>query len=267
MKGCPDRLITRSRWQGYALLIGLLGLIFGQTTAQADWLGWFSDAAPLQVEIADPYIELHTGAGRGYPVFHVVERGARIQILKRRTDWFKVRTPDGTQGWVARKQLERTLTQQGEQLEIRDATRKEFAFHRWEMGAMGGNFENADVISLYGGFFLTPKLSVEVSGSKIFARFSDADMLDASVLIHPFPEWRVSPFFTVGTGVIGTDADTTLVQEPDRTDQLGHVGAGLRIYLARRFVFRIQYKNYVIFQSTNDNQEIDEWKAGFAVFF
>ena len=55
--------------------------------------------------------------------------------------------------------------------------------------------------------------------------------------------------------------------EPDRTDQLAHVGAGVRVYLARRFVFRAQYKNYVIFQSTDDNQEIDEWKAGFSVFF
>jgi len=57
------------------------------------------------------------------------------------------------------------------------------------------------------------------------------------------------------------------VQESDRTDQLANAGAGVRIYLARRFIFRAQYKHYVIFQSTNDNQEIDEWKAGFAVFF
>ena len=31
--------------------------------------------------VNDPYIELHTGPGRGYPIFHVTERGERIIIL------------------------------------------------------------------------------------------------------------------------------------------------------------------------------------------
>jgi len=229
--------------------------------------GWFWGTPPLRVEVADPYIELHSGAGRGYPVLHVEERGSYIEIHKRNTDWFKVTTDSGKEGWVARDQLERTLTPAGQKLEIPDATLQEFAFHRWEMGAMGGDFESADVMTIYGGFSLTPNLSVEASVSKIFADFSDADMADISVLIHPFPAWRISPFFSLGSGVIRTDPKTTLVQEPDRTDQLAHVGMGVRIYLARRFMFRAQYKNYVIFQSTDDNQEIDEWKAGFSVFF
>jgi uncharacterized protein YgiM (DUF1202 family) len=242
----------------------LLALVLGSDNATA---GWFSGPPPLSAEIADPYIELHSGAGRGYPVFHVEERGSQIEILKHKTDWFKVRTDSGKEGWVAREQLERTLSPSGEQIEIRDATMAEFSFRRWEMGAMGGDFENADVLTIHGGFSFTPNLSVEASVSKIFADFSDADMADVSVSIHPFPAWRVSPFFSLGTGVIRTDAKTTLVQESDRTDQLAHVGAGVRVYLARRFVLRAQYKNYVIFQSTDDNQEIDEWKAGFSVFF
>jgi uncharacterized protein YgiM (DUF1202 family) len=260
---------ARSRGRGRPLAFVLL-LMLGSTVqvAQADILSrLFGSDQPMNVEVADPYIELHTGAGEGYPVFHVEERGAWVEILKRKTDWFKVRTDAGKEGWVARAQLERTLTPTGEQMEIKDATQKEFAFHRWEMGAMGGSFENADVLSLYGGFFLTPKLSVELSGSQIFAAFSDGKMADVSINMHPFPEWRFSPFFSVGTGLIRSNPDTTLVQEPDRTDQLAHVGVGVRVYLTRRFMFRAQYKNYVIFQSTDDNQEINEWKAGFAVFF
>jgi uncharacterized protein YgiM (DUF1202 family) len=242
----------------------LLVLLPGIETASA---GWFSDEPPMRVEVADPFIELHSGAGLGYPVFHVEERGSAVEILKRKTDWFKVRTSSGREGWVSRDQLERTLTPTGETMEIRDATISEFSFHRWEMGAMGGDFESSDVMTVYGGFSFTPNLSAEASVSKVFADFSDADMADISISIHPFPAWRISPFFTLGTGVIRTDPKTTLVQEPDRTDQLAHVGAGVRIYLARRFLFRAQYKNYVIFQSTDDNQEIDEWKAGFSVFF
>ena len=45
----------------------------------------------LQVFVSEPYLELSTGPGRGYPVFHVVEREASVDVLFRRTDWFKVR--------------------------------------------------------------------------------------------------------------------------------------------------------------------------------
>ena len=60
--------------------------------------------------VAEPYIELHTGPGRGYPVFHVVDRGETITVLKRRTDWFRVRTAKGKEGWVKRAAMELTLT-------------------------------------------------------------------------------------------------------------------------------------------------------------
>jgi hypothetical protein len=53
----------------------------------------------------------------------------------------------------------------------------------------------------------------------------------------------------------------------DRTDQVAHVGLGVRTYLTRRFVVRAEYKSYVVFTSRDDNEEIEEWKAGFSFFF
>jgi len=253
---------------GYLLVLCLAYLLVYTAPTHAGVLGkLFGNDRPLEVQVADPYIEMHSGAGRGYPILQVEERGAWISILKRKTDWFKVRTERGREGWVAREQLERTLTPTGDKLTIAQATQKEFSSHRLEIGALGGTFEGAETITLYGGVFLTPKLSLELSASKIFPAFSSGEMADISINMHPFPSWRFSPFFTLGTGLIRSNPNTTLVQQPDRVDQLAHVGLGVNVYLARRFVFRAQYKNYLIFQSTDDNQEINEWKAGFAVFF
>jgi hemolysin activation/secretion protein len=56
------------------------------------------------------------------------------------------------------------------------------------------------------------------------------------------------------------------VDEQDRTEQISSVGLGVRWYLTRRFVLRAEYQSHVIFQNTDDNQEINEWKAGFAFF-
>src|SRR5688572_28719502 len=61
----------------------------------------------LQVFISEPYLELSTGPGRGYPVFHVVERDASVDVLFRRTDWFKVRDEQGVEGWARANDLRR----------------------------------------------------------------------------------------------------------------------------------------------------------------
>ncbi|MCO4812860.1 MAG: SH3 domain-containing protein, partial [Gammaproteobacteria bacterium] len=57
------------------------------------------------VVVADPYIEMRTGPGRGYPIFHVVDRGENISIVMQRTDWYLVRDADGDEGWVDRAQM------------------------------------------------------------------------------------------------------------------------------------------------------------------
>ena len=63
-----------------------------------------------RVVVQDAYLEFRTGPGRGFPVFHVVDRGESVELLRRRTDWIKVRVDGGKEGWVNRSQLERTLT-------------------------------------------------------------------------------------------------------------------------------------------------------------
>lgn len=51
-----------------------------------------------QVFVKTPYLELHTGPGRGYPVFDVVAQGDSVIVLFRRTQWLKVRTRRGVEG-------------------------------------------------------------------------------------------------------------------------------------------------------------------------
>ena len=75
-------------------------------------------AAPPGVVVQDPYLEFHSGPGRGYPVFHVVDRGESVALLRRRTDWIKVRAEDGLEGWVNREQLERTLSPTGDAVAV-----------------------------------------------------------------------------------------------------------------------------------------------------
>jgi len=219
------------------------------------------------VAVADPYLEMHTGPGRGYPIFHVIDRGETVQVLSQRTDWFLVRGPDGKEGWVDRAQMEQTLQPSGETTEFAQANQQDFTDAKWEAGLLAGDFGGANIISVYGGYSLNPNVSLEVWGSQILGNFSNGWMGSVNVVHETWPDWRISPFFTLGTGVINTSPKSTIVQGEDRTDQIAHAGAGFRIYATRRFVIRAEFKSYVVFTSRDDNEEVEEWKAGFAFFF
>jgi len=229
--------------------------------------GVLAEEEYFTVVVAEPYIELRTGPGRGYPVFHVVDRGDEVEVTKRRTDWFKVRTVRGKEGWAKRADMELTLTTAGGATQFAEAGLGDFSRRRWEGGVLAGDFEGGDVISAYVGYAMTQNLSVELAASQVFGGFSDAVTGTVSLVAQPFPEWRLSPFFSLGGGYIYTDPNVTLVDEADRTEEIASVGVGVRWYLTRRFLMRAEYRNYVIFQAKDDNQEINEWKAGFAFFF
>ena len=226
-----------------------------------------AEEALRQVAVADPYLEMHTGPGRGYPIFHVVDRGESVSIVVQRTDWYLVRTDKGAEGWVNRDQMELTLNPDGETFNVHRATIEDFTNARWEIGVLAGDFGGANIVSLYGSYSLNPYVSVEAWGSQILGNFSNGWTGSVNVVHEAFPEWRVSPFFTLGAGVIHTEPKSTIVQGEDRTDQIGHVGAGFRVYTWRRFVVRAEYKSYVVFTSRDDNEEVEEWKVGFAFFF
>ena len=94
----------------------------------------------VEVTVADPFLELRTGPGRGYPVFRVIARGERIEVLLRRTDWFKVRDDHDREGWARRDDMRQTLLASREPLPVEDIAKRNFDVAPWELGAQSGNF-------------------------------------------------------------------------------------------------------------------------------
>ena len=220
-----------------------------------------------ELTIADPFIELHTGPGGGYPIFFVAERGENIELLMRRTEWFKVRVARGEEGWVHFEQLTTTLNPDGQPFDLPALGFSDYEARRWEVGALYGDFGGANVIGLYGSRTVTPNLSGEIWVSQALGRFSDSTLVTLNIVHLMYPDWRASPYFTLGGGVIKTQPKATLVATVDRTDNFALAGAGVRMYLTRRFVFRAEYKTHVVFTSRDDNEQVQEWKAGFSFFF
>ena len=244
---------------GNLLFFTLLILLF---SAAAE-----ADDDYFNVEVADPFLELRTGPGRGYPVIDIIERGEKIRVLKRRTEWFKVEIDRGQPGWAASDQFKKTLDLTGQQVKLEDGKQSEFTDRNREMGFMTGDYAGARAIALYLGYSFTPEFATEVTLSQTIGNYSSGLMANLSLLMKPFPAWRLSPFFMLGGGTVTTRPATALAGEDERTEAAAHVGLGVHFYMTRRFMFRVDYKNYLLFTDREENEEIDEWKAGLAFFF
>lgn len=224
----------------------------------------------IPLTIADPYIEMHTGPGSGYPIFHVVDRGQKIIVIKRKTDWYKIRASNGKEGWATRQQMQQTLLPDGEQLKFARLGKDEFIVRRWELGVTGGELADAPVTSLYGGYNFTQNFSTEFTLAHSVGNVSSSFLYKLNLLMQPFPEWSYSPYFTLGLGTIDVNPNATLIEPENKSNEFSQLGFGIRKYLSRRFMFRFEVNEYLIFSASNDkdqNEDASEWKLGFAIFF
>jgi opacity protein-like surface antigen len=221
----------------------------------------------LQLFVAEPYLELHTGPGRGYPVFHVVPRDGSVDVLFRRTDWFKVRTERGVEGWASQADMLKTVLADGTPFHFELGDRTGFTSHRWEMGLFAGQYGGATLVSGYGAWSLNSQLQLELAVGNYLGKFSNGIIGDLGFAHVIAPEARWSPFLTIGLGLVRVQPKATLVQPVDRTEESAYVGGGVRYYLTRRFFLRAEYKAHYIFTKRNENEVADEWKLGFAFFY
>lgn len=248
------------RCAGIVLQVFCLAVLFGAPLARAD-------DGYQRVTIRDPFVELRSGAGRGYPVLEVVERGGSVEVMANRTTWYLLRTQRGQSGWASREQMLRTLTPGGEQFSIEEMSEEDFRRHRYEIGSWLGDFDGAAAMGVFGAWRFIPTMSAEISVQQAIGRAADSFVVDASLIGHPFPEWRWSPYVGFGTGFVQTRPSAVLVAATRREDQSLGTVLGVERWVSQSFVLRLEYRQYLLLTSRDEHESIDTWKAGFAVFF
>ena len=220
-----------------------------------------------RVQVADPYLELHTGPGRGFPIFDIAERGERVQILMRHTDWFKVRTERGKEGWVSRAQMEATLTEAGEKKTFRDVLFDDYLARRMEFGFSFGRLRQDPLLSAYAGYRLHQNFVGELTLAQSAGQFSTTSLAYVSLVSQPFPDSRWSPFFSLGAGRFKNEPKATLVSAVETSGGLANAGIGLRYYVTRQFFLRIEAKRHIALINYTSTDHFNELSAGAAFFF
>jgi hypothetical protein len=220
-----------------------------------------------RVIVAEPFIELHTGPGVGYPIYHVVDRHEWVEVLKRKTDWFKVKDREGFEGWVLIDQMEKTLSAPGVHTQFKKIAAKHFGERSFEAGVQFGDYEGAALMSAYMGYNFNSNLAAEVEVGQASGNQSNTTRGSVSLVGTPFPHWKISPFFTVGGGYQKTEPKKSFVFAAGSSNYFADVGLGFRYYLSRRLFFRADVEENIVFIDSNNNGDFLEWKLGFSFFY
>jgi hypothetical protein len=218
-----------------------------------------------RLQVADPYIELRTGPGRGFPVFFVAPREQWIGIELRRTDWYRVRTEDGKIGWVHRQQLESTLTEAGSTKTFRDIVVDDYLKRRVQFGAAWGQFNSEPMLKIYGSAKLSDTLTFEATTGQVQGTFSGTDFWHLNLMAEPWSDQRASTFFALGMGRFRNIPNASLVSALTTDAKLSNASFGLRYYLTDRFILRADYSIYTAFVS--DARSIEYRAATFGISF
>ncbi len=231
------------------------------------WSAFAAAAEDLRVQVAEPYLELRTGPGRGFPVYHVVDRDEWVAVLKRRTDWFKVRASNGKTGWVSRAQMERTLLGAGVQTTFRDTVLEDYLARKIEVGFSAGAFESDPLMRVQVGYRIHDFFTVEAVYTQVSGDFSTSRVYYLALTSTPYPAERLAPYFSLGAGRFENEPRATLVGALNTEADLLNVGIGLRGYLSERFLLRGEYRQHTALIGDGRTDHYRELSAGVSFFF
>ena len=226
-------------------------------------------ADELVVKVVEPYADMHSGPASAFPIFHAIEKGETITVLKSHTGWYKVRTSEGIEGWIAKTALAATLHLDNAEVLIAQSNFDGYQHRTWEFGVHAGQLDDVTAMSVSAAWIWTDNIAAEISATQALGDFSDNRMWLVRMQHYTFPEWRLSPYFTLGAGQIRTEPSATLVQSgaESRTNDLLEVGVGARYYLQKNFVVRAEYKRLTALTERDEFEELNLWTLGLSVFF
>ena len=126
---------------------------------------------------------------------------------------------DGKVGWVSRQQLETTLTAAGGTKSFRDVLLDDYLSRKVQLGAAWGHFKSEPMLKLWTSYRLSDTLSLEATIGQVQGVFSGTDLWHVNLLIEPWSDHRISPFFGVGVGKFKNFPNLSLIGATDHQRQ------------------------------------------------
>lgn len=220
-----------------------------------------------RVRVVGPYLDLRSGPGSGYPVFYAAEKDEWVVIVRRHTDWFKVRLERGAEGWVSREQMRQTVTADGIPFELADPSMVDFLQRRFDVGIGYGASKKTSFTRVWAGWRFADTLSLDLNVGSVQQKTATSSIWSASLLVEPWSDKRLSPFMGVGVGRFHYEPNKSLVNNQTQDGNLGVFTLGARYYLASRVALRLDYSRYGVFVSDLDYRNYQAATIGLSIHF
>jgi hypothetical protein len=225
----------------------------------------------MRLTVIDPYAEVRTGPGRGYPVFYAIEQGETIEVITRRPGWFEVRASSGQTGWTSTAELSRTMQASGEPADLPTVSYGDYLSRSWRAGLKTGQFikgelDGADMFSATAGYRLLSWLGAEIELGKFFRNDARGRFYGFNLAAEPFTRWRVSPFVTYGIGDLNVDEQPIVLPLNIDKSSYDTYSAGVNYYIGRNFLVKGVYRWYTVDTDIN-TERVEAWNIGFNAFF
>jgi len=194
----------------------------------------------VEATVKTDFMEVYTGAGRGYPVYFVVEKNEKFDLLKRRTDWIEIKSQQGQIGWVSFKDYALAV-HRGRYLPKNTAIKS-----KWELGVSAGVFGADQTFSAGVGYYLNPMLAIQAEAKKVIGDFSHSNIISAHFMIQGFRSWVLNPFLNAGVGRMINVPRESLVNAANGHGNVYSIGTGINSTFYKRMNVRFSVNNYYL---------------------
>ena len=135
------------------------------------------------------------------------------------------------------------------------------------MGAGYGVYNRENLVTGYVDYSITESIDAEAVLQQALGTL-DNRVIATIGLRHTFiPEWKwLSPTAGLGGGYQHI-VDKVPPAPLESSNEMAYVSLGARGFITRRFMWRADWRHYVVFNNLNVYEDLEEWKVAFAVFF
>lgn len=216
--------------------------------------------------VTNAFIDLRTGAGVGFPVFHSVNRGGSVTLLKQKANWYKVQAKRGITGWVQADKL----AQGTQHLQSRQP------FSR--VNSLRQNSRNIALETAFGIIGDDPMYGiamqwrpwrccgVEARMNKVMGSYTDARLLTAGLYAEKMLWTKWHFLLALSMGEMSGTPRQTLVNQSVITNSLRTLGLGAKYRVAQRLNVLLGWRLHQTDIQTGDSQ-LNELYTGVQVYF
>lgn len=234
-------------------------------------------AEPLKV--AQDYIDIRTGPGRGYPVMNILERDSWFQIDKQFTSWLKItqldklNTPEqfklgSISGWIHLSDLNNITNLLGNPIDVPNHNFTQYNQDRpWSGSVVTGELSGASLLGVIGSYRFNNHFSLEAALTQSASKLATRQSYNIQLLHHTTLSEKYQPFFLIGTGILNVKPKNTLIRNDDSEDDFLKAGIGLQTHIFGPLFFRLEYSQNVLLTSRKNNEYLNEWSLGFSSYF